>query len=319
MRAVVRKEYGSPDVLHLEDVDKPTPTDTEILLRVRATSINKSDWFQLAGPFVMRITGNGFGKPKKKILLTDVSGQVEAIGKDVKSFQAGDEVFGAAHWGLAEYACARENLLVPKPANTSFEQAAAVPIAGITALQGLVKGKVQPGQKVLIDGASGGVGCFAVQIAKSFGAEVTAVCSAQNVEQASQMGADHVVDYAKEDFAKNGQKYDLIAGINGGRSVLGYRDSLGKNGTYVMIGGSNAMAQIIGTALLGPLASTGGRKLGFMGIAKLNQKDLAALGELLEKGKIKPLIDRSYPFSESADAFRYFGEGHVKSKVVVTT
>jgi NADPH:quinone reductase-like Zn-dependent oxidoreductase len=208
---------------------------------------------------------------------------------------------------------------VPKPTNVSFEQAAAVPIAAITALQGLRdKGKIQANQKVLIDGASGGVGAFAVQIAKSFGAQVTAVCSTQNLEQASQMGADHVIDYTKEDFAKNGQKYDLIMGINGERSVLGYRDSLGEKGTYIMIGGSKAMTQLLVTAALGPLVSTKGRKMGFMGIAKLNQKDLVALKELLQDGKIKPLVDRSYPLSESPDAFRYFGEGHVRSKVVIT-
>jgi len=319
MKAIVRKEYGSPDVLHPKEVEKPTPTDGEVLLRVRAASINKSDWFQLTAPSVMRLLAGGLRRPKRQILLSDVAGQVEAVGKNVKSFQPGDEVFGDAHWGLAEYACAREDLLVPKPTNVSFEQAACVPVAGITALQGLRdKGKVQPSQKVLIDGASGGVGCFAVQIAKSFGAEVTAVCSTRNLEQAGQMGADHVIDYTKEDFGKNGQKYDLIAGVNGDRSVLGYRDSLGPKGTYVMIGGSKVLGQLIGTALLGPLLSTGGRKMGFMGVAKLNQKDLLALKELLQEGKIKPLIDRSYPLSESVDAFRYFGEGHVRSKVVIT-
>jgi len=319
MKAIVRKEYGSPEVLHPEEVEKPTPTDKEVLLSVRAASINKSDWYELTGPFVMRMMGGGFGKPKRQILLTDVAGQVEAVGKEVKQLHPGDEVFGAAHWGLAEFACAREDLLVPKPTNVSFEQAAAVPIAAITALQGLRdKGKIQPNQKALIDGASGGVGTFAVQIAKSFGAQVTAVCSTQNLDQASQMGADHVIDYTKDDFAKNGQKYDLIVGINGERSVLGYRDSLGEKGTYIMIGGSKAMTQLLVTAALGPLVSTKGRKMGFMGIAKLNQKDLVALKELLQDGKVKPLVDRSYPLSESPDAFRYFGEGHVRSKVVIT-
>ena len=319
MKAVVRREYGSPDVLHLEELEKPTPADTEVLVRVQATSINKSDWFELTAPFPMRFLAGGIMKPKKQILLSDVAGRVEAVGKDVTQFQVGDEVFGNAHWGLAEYACAREDRLAPKPSNVTLEEAAAVPVAAITALQGLRdKGHIQAGQKVLIDGASGGVGVFAIQIAKSFGAEVTAVCSSRNVEQASQMGADHVMDYTKEDFAKNGQKYDLIAGINGDRSVLGYRDSLSEKGTYVMIGGSNVLIQLIGTALLGPLVSTGGRRMGFMGIAKLNQKDLVVLKELLQGGKIKPLIDRSYPLSESADAFRYFGEGHVRSKVIIT-
>jgi len=319
MKAIVRKEYGAPDVLHQEEVEKPVPADNEVLLRINATSINKSDWFELTPPFFMRLLIGGVSKPKRQILLKDVAGKVEAVGKDVKSLKPGDEVFGDAHWGLAEYTCAREDLLVPKPTNVSFEEAASVPVAAITAIQGLRdKGKIQPGQKVLIDGASGGVGSFAVQIAKSFGVEVTAVCSTRNVDQASQMGADHVVDYTKEDFTKNGQKYDLIAGVNGDRSVLGYRDSLREKGKYVMIGGSKAITQLIGTALLGPLVSTGGRKMGFMGIAKLNQKDLEALRELLQAGKLKPLIDRSYPLDQSADAFRYFGEGHVRSKVVIT-
>jgi NADPH:quinone reductase-like Zn-dependent oxidoreductase len=319
MKAVVRRAYGAPDVLHLEEYEKPSPTDSEVLVRVRAASINKADWFELTAPFIMRFLGGGVLKPKRQILLSDVAGVVESVGKDARQFHEGDEVFGAAHWGLAEYTCAREELLVPKPNNATFEEAATVPVAAITALQGLRdKGRIQRGQRVLIDGASGGVGTFAVQIAKSFGAEVTAVCSTRNLEQATQLGADHVVDYTKEDFAKNGQKYDLIAGVNGDRSVLGYRDSLGEKGTYVMIGGSNVLSQLVVTALMGPLVSRNGRKMGFMGIAKLNRNDLVTLGQLLQAGKIRPLIDRSYPLSESAEAFRYFGEGHVRSKVVVS-
>jgi NADPH:quinone reductase-like Zn-dependent oxidoreductase len=319
MKAVLRKEYGSPDVLHLEEVDKPAPTDNEVLIRIRAASINKSDWYELTAPLIMRLLGGGLRKPKRQILLTDIAGQVEATGKNVKGFQPGDEVFAAAHWGLAEYACAREDLVVPKPSNATFEEAATLPIAGITALQGLRdKGKIQAGQRVLIDGASGGVGCFVVQIAKAFGAEVTAVCSTRNLDQAKQMGADHVIDYTKEDFAKNGQTYDLIMGINGSRSVLGYRGSLSEKGTYMMIGGSRAVTQLVGTALMGPFVSRKDRKMGFMGIAKLNHEGLVALKDLLQAGKIKPLVDRSYPLSQSADAFGYFGEGHVRSKVVIT-
>jgi NADPH:quinone reductase-like Zn-dependent oxidoreductase len=261
--------------------------------------------------------GGGLLKPKRKILGTDIAGRVEAVGRNVKQFQSGDEVFGVGRGGFAEYVCAHEDALVLKPTNVTFEEAAAVPVAGITALQGLRKGHVQPGQKVLINGASGGVGTFAVQIAKSFGAEVTAVCSTGKLDMVRSIGADHVIDYTQEDFTKSGQRYDLVIAANGYNSILGYRRALSPKGICVTTGGS--MAQIFQAILLGPLISLiGGKKMGSMGIARLNQKDLVFLKELLEAGKLVPVIDRCYPLSEVAEAFRYFEEGHVKGKVIIT-
>jgi len=317
MKAIVRTKYGSPDVLQLEEVEKPTPTDNEVLVKVHAASINKADLARLRGPLLVRLLGEGLLKPKRKILGIDIAGRVEAVGRKVKQFQSGDEVFGGCRGSLAEYACAREDLLALKPANVAFEEAAAVPLAAITALQGLRKGQIQPGQKVLINGASGGVGTFAVQIAKAFGAEVTAVCSTRNMDNARSMGADHVIDYTQEDFTKSGQRYDLIIGVNGYHPILHYRRALNPKGVYVMVGGS--MAQLFQAMLLGPLISlVGSKKMGFMGIARLNQKDLVFLKELLEAGKIKQVIDRRYPLSEVAEAFRYFEEGHAKGKIVIT-
>ena len=320
MKAVVREKYGPPDVLHLADVEKPTPKDNEVLVSIRASSINKSQWFELTPPLPMRFLAGGVRKPKRELIGADIAGTVEAVGKDVKQFRPGDEVFGCAHWGYAEYACAREDLVVSKPENVTFEEAAAVPVAAITALQGLRdKGHVQAGQKVLINGASGGVGSFALQIAKSFGAEVTAVCSTKNVDNARAMGADHVIDYTKENFTRGDQKYDLILGVNGRHSIFAYRRALVPGGIYVMVGGSKVVSSLIETMILGSLISrTGDKKLGFMGIAKLNQKDLAFLGSLLESGKLKPFIDISYPLAQTADAFRYFGQGHAHGKVVVS-
>jgi NADPH:quinone reductase-like Zn-dependent oxidoreductase len=320
MKAIVRPRYGPPEVLELREVEKPTPADNQALVKVYAASINKADYYELGESLIMRLLGGGVRKPKDVMIGSDVAGRVEAVGRNVKQFQPGDEVFGDTHGAYAEYACAREGLLALKPTNVTFEEAAAVPVAAITALQGLRdKGRIQPGQKVAIDGASGGVGTFAVQIAKSFGAEVTAVCSTGNLENARSMGADHVIDYTREDFTKKGEKYDLILGVNGGRSILGYRKALAPKGTYVMAGGSKPLRMIIQAALLGPLISrSGGKKLGFMGIAKLVQADLVVLKEFLEAGKIKPLIDRRYPLSETAEAMRYLGEGHAKGKVVIT-
>jgi NADPH:quinone reductase-like Zn-dependent oxidoreductase len=316
MKAIVRTKYGSPDVLQLKEVEKPTPKDNEVLVEIHAASINKADLYLLRGSLI-RLMGGGLLKPKRKILGTDIAGRVEAIGKNVKQFQPGDEVFGGCRGSFAEYACAREDLLTLKPTNVTFEEAAAVPLAAITALQGLRKGHVQPGQKVLINGASGGVGAFAVQIAKSFGAEVTAVCSTKNLDNARSMGADRVIDYTQEDFTKSGQRYDLIIAANGYHSILDYRHALSPKGICVTTGGS--MAQIFQAMLLGPLISlTGSKKTGSMGIAKLNQKDLVFVKELLEAGKIKPVIDRRYPLDEVPEAFRYFEEGHAKGKVVIT-
>ncbi len=264
-----------------------------------------------------RLFGTGFLKPKNKMFGTDIAGRVEAVGRNVKRFQPGDEVFGCCRGGCAEYACAREDLLVSKPKNVTFEESAAVPVAAISALQGLRKGQIQPGQKVVIDGASGGVGTFAVQIAKSFGAEVTAVCSTRNLDGARNKGADHVIDYTQVDFTKEGRRYDLIIAANGYHSILGYRRALGPKGICVVIGGS--MTLIFQTLLLGPLISrTGSKKMGFMGIAKLNQEDLVFLEELLEARKVVPVIERRYLLSQVAKAVQYLEDGHAQGKLVIT-
>ena len=269
-----------------------------------------------ADPFFLRLMGDGFLKPKHKVLGIDVAGQVETVGKNVRQFQPGDEVFGASTFGgFAEYACVREDRLQPKPTNATFEEAAAVPVAAITALQGLRdKGRIQSRQKVLINGASGGVGTFAVQIAKSFEAEVTGVCSTRNLDLVRSIGADHVIDYTREDFTKNGQRYDLILDTAAYRSVSNRRRALSPNGIYVMVGGS--VAQVFHVMLLAPWSSMTGKKMGFM-IAKMNEKDLVFLKELLETGKVVPVIDRCYPLSEVAEALRYLEEGHARGKVII--
>jgi len=322
MKAIVNTEYGSPDVLQLKEVAKPAPKDNEVLIKVHAASVNAADWHLLrADPFLVRLMVGGLLRPKITILGADVAGRVEAVGRNVIEFQPGDEVFGdisACGWGgFAEYVCALENALVLKPANMTFEQAAAVPLAGVTALQGLRdKGQIRPGQKVLINGASGGVGTFAVQIARSFGAEVTAVCSTRNVDAVRAMGADHVIDYTQEDFTKNGQHYDLILAANGYHPISDYKRALSPNGFYVMAGGS--MPQMFQAMLLGPwISMTGGRKMGNF-LARPNKKDLTFMKELLEAGKVKPVIDRCYPLSEVAGAMRYIEEGHARGKVVIT-
>jgi len=322
MKAIVYTEYGSPDVLHLQEVAKPAPKDDEVLVKVYAVSVNAADLHLLrADPFLIRLS-SGLLKPKNNILGSDIAGRVEAVGENVKQFKPGDDVFGdisAGGWGgFAEYVCAHEDALVLKPANLSFEEAAAVPMAAVTALQGFrYAGQVRPGQKVLINGASGGVGTFAVQLAKTFGAEVTAVCSTRNLDRARSIGADHVIDYTKEDFARNGQKYDLILATNGDRSISDYRRALSPKGIYVQTGGS--MAQMSQAMLQGPwISMTGSQKMGNMGVAKPNQKDLMIMKELLEAGKVKPVIDRCYPLREVADALRYLEEGHAQGKVVIT-
>jgi NADPH:quinone reductase-like Zn-dependent oxidoreductase len=320
MKAIVHQKYGSHDVLELKEVEKPTPMDNEVLVKVHAASVNKTDLYFLRGHFLARLTGAGLLKPKRKILGADIAGRVEAVGRNVKQFQPDDEVFGIVRGGFAEYACARENALALKPANISFEEAAAAPVAAITALQALRdKGHVQPGQKVLINGASGGVGTFAVQIAKSFGAEVTAVCSTKHLDNARSMGADHVVDYTQENVTKNGQSYDLIIAVNGYHSILDYRRALSPKGIYVLVGGSRVFAQIFQVILLGRLISMiGSKKMGFMGIAKINQKDLVFVKELLEAGKVVPVIDGPYTLIEVPEAIRYFEEGHAQGKIVIT-
>ncbi len=323
MKAIVYTQYGPPDVLQLKEVEKPTPRDNEVLLKVYATSVNAGDLHVLrADPFLIRLMGYGLLKPKNKILGAAIAGRIEAIGGNVKQFQPGDDVFGdlsesGKRGGFAEYVCASADALVLKPSRLSFEEAAAVPVAAVTALQGLRdKGHIQAGQKVLINGASGGVGTFAVQIAKSFGAEVTAVCSTSNVDAARSMGADHVIDYTKEDFTQNGQHYDLIVAANGNRSISEYKRALRPNGTYVVTGGSKK--QTYQAMLLGPwISMTGTKKMGNL-MAKPNTKDLGFVKELLEAGKVIPVIDRRYPLSETAEALRYLEAGRARGKVVIT-
>ncbi len=317
MKAIVHTQYGPPDVLQFTDVAKPTAKDDEVLIKLYAASVNPLDWHFMRGDVRLM---TGLLTPRHKILGVDIAGRVEAVGRQVKQFQAGDEVFGVtgfAGGGFAEYACAPEDKLALKPANSSFEDAAAVPIAAITALRGLRdKGRIQRGHKVLVDGASGGVGTFAVQIAKSFGAEVTAVCSTRNVDTARSIGADHVIDYTREDFTQSGQRYDLILAANAYHSIFDCRRALSQNGIYVMAGGGGA--QILQAMLLGPLLSLiGSKKMRFF-IANMNKKDLVFLKDLLEAGKVVPVIDRRYPLSDAAEALRYLEEGHAQGKVVIT-
>jgi NADPH:quinone reductase-like Zn-dependent oxidoreductase len=316
MKAIVYYKTGSPDVLKCEEIGKPTAADNEVLIKVRAASLNPLDRFVMGGTPILR-TLPGLRKPKVTRLGVDVAGQVEAVGRNVTQFKPGDEVFGACRGAFAEYVCAAEDKLAPKPANLSFEDAAAVPVAALTALQGLRdKGRIQPGQKVLVDGASGGVGTFAVQIAKSFGAEVTAACSTRNVDRARSIGADHVIDYTREDFTQRGLRYDLILGANAYHSILDYRRALSRDGIYVMAGGG--WVQVLQAMLLGPLLSRiGSKKVRFF-IAKLNKKDLVLLKDLLAAGKVVPVIDRRYPLSDVAEALRYLEEGHAQGKVVIT-
>jgi len=318
MKAIVYTKYGSPDVLQLKDVEQPTPKDDEVLIKTRAASVNAYDWhFLTADIFLIRLMGGGLLKPKDSRLGADVAGRIETVGRNVKQFQPGDEVFGMVKGGFAEYASAPESALWLKPVNTSFDEAAAIPMAAITALQGLRdEGHIQAGQKVLINGASGGVGTFAVQIAKSFDTEVTAVCSTRNLEQARSIGADHVIDYTKEDFTKNGQQYDLVFAANGYHSLSDYKRALTPKGIYVMAGGT--MAQIFQSMLMGSMMSeTGGRKMGGVS-AKQSQNDLVYIKELFEAGRVKSVIDRRYPLSEAAEALRYLGEGHARGKIVIT-
>jgi len=321
MRAVVHDSFGSPDVLAIREIEKPTPADDEVLVRVRAASVNPVEWYGVAGrPWVGR-PQMGFLKPKERQVGVDFAGTVEVVGKDVTQFQPGDEVFGGRSGAFAEYVCVREErAVVPKPANVTFEEAAAVPVAALTALQGLRdKGQIQPGQKVLINGASGGVGTFAVQIAKALGAEVTAVCSTRNVELVRSLGADHVIDYTREDFTRSDRRYDLMLDVAGSRSWSECRRVLNPQATLVIVGAPK------GTRLLGPLshivkvrlaALRSSQKVVFF-MAKVNKADMEVLRELLEDGKVKPVIDRRYELSEIADALRYLGEGHAQGKIVL--
>ena len=323
MKAIVYTQYGSPDVLQFKDVEKPTPKDNEVLVKIHAASVNALDWHMMrATPFLARLE-NGLFKPKQNKLGADLAGRVEAVGSGVKQFRPGDEVFGDI-WlnglgGFAEYGNTREDTLSLKPINLSFEAAATVPLSALTALQGLRdKGQIQAGQKVLINGASGGVGTFAVQIAKAFGAEVTGVCSTRNVELVRSIGADHVIDYTREDFTQNGQEYDLIYCAVGNRSVADYQRALTPQGVCV-IAGFTTLRLMFQHMILGPRRSkVGGQRIGMMGTVKANQADLLFMKGLLEAGKIVPVIDRCYPLSETAEAIRYVETGHARGKVVIT-
>jgi NADPH:quinone reductase-like Zn-dependent oxidoreductase len=322
MKAIVYTQYGSPDVLQLKEVAKPQPAAGEVLVKVHATGLNAADRLALSGkPYIVRLSVGGLRRSRYTILGTDVAGVVEAVGPGVTAFRPGDAVFGdlaeAGFGGLAEYACAAEGFWALKPAGVSFEQAAATPMAAVTALQGLRdKGQLRAGQRVLIHGASGGVGTFAVQIAAMLGGEVTAVCSARNADMARSLGATHVIDYTREDFARNGQRYDLILAANGHRPINDYRRSLVPGGVYVVSGGS--MTQIFQGIILGPVLSrVGDKRMGNLA-ATPNVHDLATVGEWLEKGTIRPVIDRSYPLSEAAEAFRYLEREHARGKVVIT-
>ncbi len=322
MKAILFEKYGSPDVLQLKETEKPLPADDQVLVKVLAASVNALDWHLMrATPILVRLTGSGFFKPKDGRIGADLAGRVEAVGKNVTRFHPGDEVFGTGAGTFAEYACTREIRLAPKPAGTTFEAAAAVPVAGITALQSLRdKGKLQSGQKVLVNGAGGGVGTFAVQIAKALGAEVTAVCGTHNLDTVRSIGADRVIDYTGEDVTRNGQRYDLILAVNGYHPVSAYRRLLNPEGNFVMVGSSNSrlMQTMIQTMILGSLASrSGGQKISLIN-AEINSKDLAFLKELLEAGKITPVIDRTYPLSEAPEALRHMEAGHLRGKIVIT-
>ncbi len=314
MKAVVYTKFGAPDiVLRLKEVEKPTPRDNELLVKVHAASINFGDWGFVRGkPFIVRLMGAGLLKPKNTILGSDIAGRVDAVGRNVKQLQPGDEVFGElamSGWGgFAEYACAPENVLALKPANLTFEEAAAVPQAAVVALHGLRDGgRVQPGERVLVNGASGGIGTFAVQIAKSFGAEVTGVCSTRNLEMVRSIGADHVIDYTQEDFTQNEGCYDRIIDIVANRSMSDYMRALSPEGNYVAVAFKPSAM----------FARGGGKKAGALAV-KSSVEDLVFLKELIEAGKVSPVIDRSYPLSEVAEALRYYGERHSQGKVVIT-
>jgi NADPH:quinone reductase-like Zn-dependent oxidoreductase len=320
MKAMVYTRYGSPEVLEHREVEIPCPGHDEVLIRVHASSVTYGDLAAVKGePFMVRFS-LGLRKPKYTILGKDVAGRVEEVGQNVKQFKPGDEVFGdlsRCGWGAyAEYVCVPENALVIRPRNVSFEQAAAVPESAVVALQGLGDiGKIKPGQKVLINGASGGIGTFAVQIAKSFAAEVTGVCSTRNLDLVRSIGADHVIDYTQEDFTQNGQRYDLILATAGYRSLFDYKRVLKPAGIYVATGGS--MAQVFQPMLLGPWLSTGGVKMSSLAM-KPDKKDLTFVRELIEAGEVVPVIDRCFPLIELPEALAYYARGRSRGKVVIT-
>lgn len=321
MKAIVYYKYGSPDVLELREIDKPAVADDEVLVRIHASSVNPTDWYGMIGLYIARLDG-GLSKPKDPRLGVDFAGVVEAVGANVSQFRPGDEVFGGRSGAFAEYVTIREQRgIAPKPVNITFEQAAAVPVAALTALQGLRdKGQLQPGQKVLINGASGGVGTFAVQIARAFGAEVTAVCHTRNVDLVRSLGADYVVDYTREDFTRSGRRYDLMLDIAGSRSWSECRRVLNPRAIFVIVGGPKTnrwigpLSHVIKLRLAALRAS---QRVVFF-VANLNKEDLVVMQELLEAGKVTPVIDRRYKLSELPEAMRYLGTGHARGKVIIT-
>ncbi|MBM3935479.1 MAG: NAD(P)-dependent alcohol dehydrogenase [SAR202 cluster bacterium] len=318
MKAIVYTKYGPPDVLRLADVKKPAPKEGEVLVKVIAVSVNTADWRMMRGtPLPLRFV-SGLTRPKKQILGADIAGRVEAVGPGVTQLKRGDEVFGdlsGAGWGgFAEYVATKYSALVTKPAGATFEEAAAVPMAAVTALQGLRKSNVQAGHKVLIHGASGGVGTFSVQLANALGAEVTAVCSARNVDMVRSLGADHVIDYTKDDFAKSGKTYDAIIAVNGSRSISDYGRVLAPKGTYMVSGGE--MRQLTDVMVKGRFMSRGGRKFTNF-LARPSQEDLTFVKGLIEAGKVKPVIVKRYTLAQVPDAIRYLEEGHAQGKAVI--
>jgi NADPH:quinone reductase-like Zn-dependent oxidoreductase len=322
MKAIVREKYGSPEVLELKDVDKPVVDEDSILVRVRAASINAYDWHMMRGsPYLVRLMA-GVRKPKSSAMGVDVAGLVEAVGKNVTQFRPGDEVYGSRTGSLAEYLRGTErSVLVPKPMGLTFEQAAAVPMAASTALQGLRdKGQLKPGQRVLINGASGGVGTFAVQIAKALGAHVTAVCSTRNVDQTRLLGADEVIDYTKEDFTRSGKRYDVILDVASSGSLSSRTRVLTPSGILVGVGsvdGGGTASIAVGLLETAVRSRLGSQKIPFF-LAKSNKEDLLVLTELIDAGKVRPVVDRTYPLSETAEAIRYLETGHARAKVVIT-
>ena len=323
MKALVNEAYGNADVLQFKEMPRPVVGDDEVLIAVQASSINKAEWYLLNGrPYLLRLSPGGLRKPRVNILGGDIAGVVEAVGGNVTQFSVGDELYGdisdSGMGGYAEYVSAPAHVMAHKPQNLSFGEAAAVPSAAVTALQGIrAAGGVKPGQKVLVNGASGGVGTYVLQLAKMYGAEVTAVCSTSKIELVRSLGADHVIDYKQEDFTRSGRQYDLILAVNGGRSMTEYRRALTPRGICMVIGGT--MSQIFQAMLLGPLLSRkDGQRILTMGATKINQQDLQTVAELLDEGQLSPVIERCFPFSEAIDAMREFGHGHAAGKLVIT-
>ncbi len=321
MQAIIQEKFGPPEVLSLREVDSPTPDDDQVLVRVRAASVNPYDWHMMrAKPYLVRIAGFGLFNPKNKILGADVAGVVEAVGANVTTTRPGDEVFGGCTGSFAEHVCAKESSLAPKPENISFEQAATLYMAGITALQGLRKGQIQAGHSVLVNGASGGVGTFAVQIAKAMGAEVTGVCSTRNTDLVRSLGAEHVIDYTHENYTDGERHYDLILDLVGTQSLLANRRTLTTGGVYVAAGSidmGNWISPITGTIKV-MLTSLFGRHKMVPFLARMDRDDLIILKDLVESGKVTPVVDRSYPLTDVPEAIRYLEEGHVPGKVAIT-